>query len=73
MLLAKPIDAAAHTLSALITPESQSPLDLGSIRPLQRHFHGLQLAASLPAADSGLVVVSQDPATLAHLQRKILG
>ena len=71
MLLAKPVDAAAHTLSALVTPQSQSPLDLGSIRPLQRHFHGLQLAASLPAADSGLVVVSQDPLIISHLQQQL--
>jgi 23S rRNA pseudouridine2604 synthase len=55
----------------MVSSATRSELDASDIRPLQRHFHGLQLAASLPAADSGLVVVSQDPATLAHLQRNL--
>ncbi|PSD09735.1 RNA-binding protein, partial [Stenotrophomonas maltophilia] len=71
MLLHKPAGVAAETLCALVSSDSRSELDASDIRPLQRHFHGLQLAASLPASDSGLVVVSQDPATLAHLQRNL--
>ena len=71
MLLNKPAGVAAETLCALVSSDSRSELDASDIRPLQRHFHGLQLAASLPASDSGLVVVSQDPATLAHLQRNL--
>ena len=71
MLLHKPAGVAAETLCALVSSDSRSELDASDIRPLQRHFHGLQLAAALPASDSGLVVVSQDPATLAHLQRNL--
>ena len=71
MLLHKPAGVAAEALCAMVSSATRSELDASDIRPLQRHFHGLQLAASLPAADSGLVVVSQDPATLAHLQRNL--
>ncbi|KAF1015990.1 MAG: hypothetical protein GAK31_01474 [Stenotrophomonas maltophilia] len=71
MLLHKPAGVAAETLCALVSSATRSPLDASTIRPLQRHFHGLQLASSLPVADSELVVVSQDPATLAHLQRNL--
>ncbi len=71
MLLNKPAGIAAAELCALVTPGSHSALDANAIRPLQRHFHGLQLAASLPADDSGLVVVSQDPRILAHLQQQL--
>lgn len=69
MLLHKPAGMAASALCALVTPQTRSPLDAGATRPLQRHFHGLQLAASLPADDSGVVVVSQDPRILGHLQQ----
>ena len=58
-MLRKPAGVAAETLCALVSSDSRSELDASDIRPLQRHFHGLQLAASLPASDSGLVVVSQ--------------
>ncbi len=71
MLLHKPAGTAASALCALVTPASRSPLDASGTRELQRHFHGLQLAASLPAEDSGIVVVSQDPRTLAHLQQQV--
>jgi len=71
MLLAKPAGLPADALCSLVTPASRSPLDASGIVPLQRHFHGLQLGASLPASDSGLVVVSQDPRTLAHLQQHL--
>ncbi|TGQ57749.1 RNA-binding protein, partial [Mesorhizobium sp. M1C.F.Ca.ET.212.01.1.1] len=71
MLLHKPAGVAAETLCGLVSSDSRSELDASDIRPLQRHFHGLQLGASLPSSDSGLVVVSQDPATLAHLQRNL--
>ena len=71
MLLAKPPGMPADALCVQITPETQSPLDASGTRPLQRHFHGLQLAASLPAADSGLVVISQDPLILTHLQQQL--
>ena len=67
----KPAGVAAETLCGLVSSDSRSELDASDIRPLQRHFHGLQLGASLPASDSGLVVVSQDAATLAHLQRNL--
>lgn len=69
MLLNKPAGTPAHALSALVTPETRSPLDAGGTRALQRHFHGLQLGSSLPAEDSGLVVVSQDPRILDYLQQ----
>lgn len=71
MLLHKPAGVPAEALCALIRTETRSELDASTIRPLQRHFHGLQLASSLPADDSGLVVASQDPAVLAHLQRNL--
>ncbi len=71
MLLQKPSGMPADALCAQVTPASRSPLDASGMRPLQRHFHGLQLAASLPAQDSGLVVVSQDPRILAHLQQQL--
>ena len=58
MLLHKPAGVAAETLCALVSSDSRSELDASGVRPLQRHFNGLQLAASLPASDSGLVVVS---------------
>jgi len=71
MLLNKPAGMPADALCAQVAPESRSPLDAAGLRPLQRHFHGLQLAAALPASDSGLVVVSQDPRIHAHLQQQL--
>ncbi|KAG1067656.1 hypothetical protein G6F40_017716 [Rhizopus arrhizus] len=53
MLRHKPAGVAAETMCARVSSDSRSELDASGIRPLQRHFHGLQLAASLPAADSG--------------------
>jgi len=71
MLLNKPAGTPAHALCAQVTPDTRSTLDAGGTRILQRHFHGLQLGASLPAEDSGLVVVSQDPRILAYLQQTL--
>ncbi len=73
MLLHKPAGVPADALCALIRTETRSELDASDIRPLQRHFHGLQLASSLPADDNGLVVVSQDPWLMARLQHEAGG
>lgn len=71
MLLNKPAGVAAADLCGLVTPGSRSALDASGTPLLQRHFHGLQLAVALPADDCGLVVVSQDPRILAHLQQQL--
>lgn len=71
MLLHKPAGVPAEALCAMVTPASRSALDASGLRGLQRHFHGLQLAAALPAHDSGLVVTSQDPRMIAHLQQQL--
>ncbi|HSV45313.1 MAG TPA: rRNA pseudouridine synthase [Ramlibacter sp.] len=60
LLLHQPPGLSATQTLALLQPAHQASGDPSGIRPLPRHFKGLQELLALPAGATGLAVFSQD-------------
>ncbi len=67
LLLHKPADMDALSAAELLTPANHSGQDRSGIRPLKKHFTGIEFLTPLSAPASGLVVFSQDW----HVARKL--
>jgi len=60
LLLNKPAGESPQAAAARVGPASRDPQHDAGQRPLQRHFHGLQVLLPLEDEASGLQVLSQD-------------
>ncbi len=67
LLLHKPADMDALSAAELLTPANHSGQDRSGIRPLKKHFTGIEFLTPLSAPASGLLVFSQDW----HVARKL--
>ncbi len=67
LLLHKPADRDALSAAELLTPANHSGQDRSGIRPLRKHFTGIEFLTPLSAPASGLLVFSQDW----HVARKL--